>query len=174
MASFIGHGRPQSHSSLLGSLHPAAPHKFCNIEDQSEWLSPQALAILNGLPRIGDSDLIFTMTGATAISGFTRAKRRLDVAMAALNGGAQIAAWAIHDIRRGVVSSLASIDVQLPFIERIVNHISGSFAGVAGIYQRHQFEPEKRAALGRWANHIERVVTGSGEVKVIKMKGNRI
>jgi hypothetical protein len=28
--------------------------------------------------------------------------------------------------------------------------------------------------LGRWANHIERVVTGSGEVKVIKMKGNRI
>ncbi|MGO9774421.1 MAG: hypothetical protein ACLPSW_33690 [Roseiarcus sp.] len=56
------------------------------------------------------------------------------------------------------MSSLASIDVQLPFIERIVNHISGSFAGVAGIYQRHRFEPEKRAALERWANHIERIV----------------
>ena len=33
-----------------------------------------------------------------------------------------------------------------------------SFAGVAGIYQRHQFEPEKRAALERSANHIERIV----------------
>jgi hypothetical protein len=158
MASFIGHGRPQSHSSLLGSLHPAAPHKFCNIEDQSEWLSPQALAILNGLPRMAGGDLLFSTTGETSVSNFSRMKRRLDAAIAALNGGAQIAAWAIHDIRRGVVSSLASIDVQLPFIERIVNHISGSFAGVAGIYQRHQFEPEKRAALERWANHIERIV----------------
>jgi integrase len=137
-------------------------------------LPAQAVEILESLPRIGDSDLIFTMTGATAISGFTRAKRRLDAAMAALNGGEPIAPWVVHDIRRSVVSGLASIDVQLPVIERIVNHISGSFAGVAGIYQRHQFEPEKRAALGRWANHIERVVTGSGEVKVIKMKGNRI
>ena len=33
-----------------------------------------------------------------------------------------------------------------------------SFAGVAGIYQRHQFEPEKRGALERSANHIERIV----------------
>jgi len=31
-----------------------------------------------------------------------------------------------------------------------------------------------RAALTRWAGHLERFVTGSGEVKVIKLEGNRI
>ena len=135
-----------------------ASERTKNKREHTIPLSPQALAILNGLPRMAGGDLLFSTTGETSVSGFSRMKRRLDATIAALNGGAQIAAWTIHDIRRGVVSSLASIDVQLPVIERIVNHISGSFGGVAGIYQRHQFEPEKRAALERWANHIERIV----------------
>ena len=118
-----------------------ASERTKNKREHTIPLSPQALAILNGLPHMAGGDLLFSTTGETSVSGFSRMKRRLDAAIAALNGGAPIAAWTIHDIRRGVVSSLASIDVQLPVIERIVNHISGSFAGVAGIYQRHQFEP---------------------------------
>ncbi len=55
-----------------------------------------------------------------------------------------------------------------------MNHQSGSFAGMVGVYQRHSFAEEMCAALTRWAEHVERVVTGSGEVKVIKLKGNRI
>jgi len=50
---------------------------------------------------------------------------------------------------------MAKLGIQLPVIERILNHISGpSFGGVAGIYQRHSFEDEKRAALEAWAQHL--------------------
>lgn len=55
-----------------------------------------------------------------------------------------------------------------------MNLQSGSFAGIVGVYQRHPFAEEMCAALTRWAEHVERVVTGSGEVKVIELKGNRI
>jgi hypothetical protein len=39
-------------------------------------------------------------------------------------------------------------------IEKVLNHSSGSFAGVVGVYQRHRFEDEKRAALDAWAAHV--------------------
>ena len=32
--------------------------------------------------------------------------------------------------------------------------MSGHKAGVAGIYNRSTYEPEKRAALKAWANHL--------------------
>jgi len=43
-------------------------------------------------------------------------------------------------------------------IEKVLNHVSGSFAWTAGIYQRHEFAEEKRAALEKWADHVERLV----------------
>jgi hypothetical protein len=41
-----------------------------------------------------------------------------------------------------------------------LNHASGSQAGVVGIYQRHDWAAEKRAALDAWASHITRLVAG--------------
>jgi hypothetical protein len=55
---------------------------------------------------------------------------------------------------------MAALGVQLPVVERVLNHISGSFGGVAGVYQRHEFSDEKREALARWAQHIENLVAG--------------
>jgi hypothetical protein len=43
-------------------------------------------------------------------------------------------------------------------IEKVLNHVSGSFAWTVGIYQRHEFAEEKRAALEKWADHVERLV----------------
>jgi hypothetical protein len=40
-------------------------------------------------------------------------------------------------------------------IEAILNHVSGHRAGVAGIYNRARYEGEMRAALQRWADHID-------------------
>jgi hypothetical protein len=53
------------------------------------------------------------------------------------------------------VEGLARIGVDLPVIERIVNHVSGSFRGIMSVYQRHHFEPEMRAAMQRWGDHVE-------------------
>src|SRR5262249_29102289 len=43
-------------------------------------LSPQAMAIIDQLPRI-KGDLVFTTTGTTVVSGFSNAKHKLDTAM---------------------------------------------------------------------------------------------
>jgi hypothetical protein len=38
--------------------------------------------------------------------------------------------------------------------EAVLNHISGSRAGIAGVYQRHDWAAEKRAALDAWDAHV--------------------
>jgi integrase len=114
---------------------------------------PWARAILADLPRIEGSDLVFTTTGRTPVSGFSKAKRLLDAAITELNGGA-IPPWVMHDFRRTMASGMARLGVALPVVEKLLNHVSGSFAGVAGIYQRHDFADEKRQALELWAQHL--------------------
>ena len=61
-------------------------------------------------------------------------------------------------IKRGFKSPLKSarsdMGVQLPTVEKILNHISGSFGGVKGVYQHHDFADEKRSALDMWARHL--------------------
>ncbi len=36
--------------------------------------------------------------------------------------------WVVHNIRRSVASDMAKLGVGLPVIEKILNHVSGSFA----------------------------------------------
>ena len=36
----------------------------------------------------------------------------------------------------------------------MLNHVGGSRAGVAGIYQRHDWKLEKREALDLWNGHV--------------------
>jgi hypothetical protein len=68
--------------------------------------------------------------------------------------------WVLHDLRRTVASGMAALGIQLPVIEKVLNRKSGTFRGVVGVYQRHQYAAEKRDALQRWANHVEGVVSG--------------
>jgi integrase len=117
-------------------------------------LPPLALKTINSVPVIaGAAGFVFTVAGARGVNSFSQAKRALDQAMAKI-AGRPVAAWRTHDLRRTFVSGLAALGVQLPVIERCVNHVSGSFGGVAGVYQRHEFSEEKREALARWANHL--------------------
>jgi hypothetical protein len=44
--------------------------------------------------------------------------------------------------------------------EGVLNHVSGTRAGIAGVYQRHDWASEKRAALDAWAAHVLAVVNG--------------
>ena len=47
----------------------------------------------------------------------------------------------------------------LSVIEKVLNHVSGSFAGIVGVYQRHEFAEERRGALQQWGDHVERLVS---------------
>ena len=121
-------------------------------------LSDAALVVLAFLPRIGDAtaDLVFTTNGRTPVQGFGKAKDRLDAAVAA--DGGPLAPWRLHDLHRTAATGMARLGVALPVVERILNHTSGTFGGVAGIYQRHDFAAEKRDGLDLWGQHIKRLI----------------
>jgi integrase len=134
---------------------PAARSK--NRRQHTVPLSPQAMEIINGLPRFSGSKFVFS-AGKTAASGFSSAKERLDKFIARDNGEA-IAPWIMHNFRRGTATGLAGLGINLPVIERCLNHVSGSFGGIVSIYQKHSFADEMRAAMDAWGRRIDSLVT---------------
>lgn len=114
-------------------------------------LAPAAIEVISGQPRFETSRYLFS-PGANPPSGWSAAKRRLDRALAGC--GAAVEPWTLHDIRRSVASGMAAVGVTLHVIERVLNHVSGSFGGIVGVYQRHSFSAEMRDALERWADAV--------------------
>ena len=138
-----------------------------------------ALAILQALPRIENRDgLVFparTKRGKNIgpVSGFSKAKRRLDHAIAELvvaEGSPSLPQFGLHDLRRSVASGMAKLGVDLHVIERCLNHASGSFGGIVGVYQRHRFEDDMRRAMDAWSTHVERLVAGAPKNNVVELK----
>jgi len=130
-------------------------------------LSPEAVEIIKALPRFSGK-FVFS-PGETAPSGYSRAKTRLDAHIKALNAGEFISPWILHDIRRSVASGLAGLGVNLPVIERLLNHVSGSFAGIVGVYQKYNFADEMRGALDRWGRHVEAIASGEMAANVVEL-----
>jgi integrase len=110
-------------------------------------LSSLAIDILSVLPRLVGSDLVFTTTGTTPISGFGRVKERLDELMG-------VSDWRFHDLRRTAASGMARIGVAPHMIEKVLNHVTGQISGVAAVYNRHGYAAEKREALETWAGSL--------------------
>ena len=86
--------------------------------------------------------------------------RQSKAAAAAGTNAAPIVPWSIHDLRRTVATGLQRLGVRLEVTEAVLNQISGSRAGIAGVYQRHDWATEKRAALDAWAAHVMAVIEG--------------
>jgi integrase len=123
-----------------------------NGEPHSIPLSETATNVLSRVPRIADSERVFTTNGKNSVAGgWARAKRNLDE----LSG---VKDWRIHDVRRTVATGLQKLGVNLQTIEAVLGHTSGSRSGVVGVYQRHSFDAEKRAALDAWGEHVTALV----------------
>ena len=114
-------------------------------------------------PKTGN---VLTTNGRTAISGFTKVKAALDLAMAKArtkSGGPAIEPWRIHDLRRTVATGFQRLGVRFEVTEAVLNHISGSKSGVAGIYQKHDWKAEKRTALEAWARHVAAITADKAD-----------
>jgi integrase len=117
-------------------------------------LAAAAIAILQAQPRRGERDLIFGER-AGPFQGWSKAKATLDKAIAKnANENGHVAPWRLHDMRRTVATRMSDLGVQPHVVEAVLNHVSGHKAGVAGVYNRSLYGPEKRAALELWANHV--------------------
>jgi integrase len=115
---------------------PAARTK--NHRVQIVPLSKQAKAVLSAQPNFAHDDRVFM-----GFRSFSKAKPRLD----AESG---VTGWRLHDLRRTVATGLQRLGVRLEVTEAVLGHVGGSRAGIVGIYQRHTWADEKRAALNAW------------------------
>jgi integrase len=104
---------------------------------------------LRDVTRITGQDLVFSTTGTTHVSGFTKAKAALDMA-------AKVKDWRLHDFRRTGVSALAAMGFDSIVADKLLAHQASKLSGVARVYQRHDFAAERRAALEAWAAHVLR------------------
>lgn len=112
-------------------------------------------------PKWPAKGLVLTTNGKTAVSGFSKAKARLDAAIgkAAADRRPSMSAWRVHDLRRTLATGLQRLGVRFEVTEAVLNHVSGSRSGVAGVYQRHDWAAEKRAALDAWGGHVESLIS---------------
>ena len=129
-------------------------------------LSDAALAVIDTAPRVRNrAGYVFCTNGKTPSSGFSRMKRRLDRDMLKIareeakargedSQKVKIPEWVLHDLRRTAASGMARLGIALPVIERCLNHVSGSFAGIVGVYQKHSYIEEKKTALDTWARFV--------------------
>ena len=120
--------------------------------------------IIKSVPRVDGSLYVFTFDGVQPVESFSRMKRQMD-ALAGLSEH-----WTWHDLRRTCTSGLQRVGTRLEVSESILNHKSGSISGVAAVYHRHDFAPEKAAALQSWANRVEALVEGRSVVKVVSLR----
>lgn len=126
-------------------------------------LAPQAAAIIKALPQLADGGLLFTTTGTTPISGFSKAKERVDGWIAARRekaGAAPMPEWTLHDLRRTMVTMMNErLGIPPHVVEACVNHVSGGAkAGVAGVYNKALYLTERREALVAWAGFVQGLV----------------
>jgi integrase len=151
------------------------PERVKNGERHEVPLSDAAIAIISALPRIKTTKgFVFTTRRDAAVSGFSRAKDRLDAAiLAAMPNDAKVPEpWVFHDLRRTMASGMAPLGIQMHVVEKILNHSNGTFAGVAGVYQRYDFYNEKRIALAAWSTHVESVLSGGKRpANVVALRG---
>lgn len=126
-------------------------------------LSSLVVEILKGMPRFLGSDLVFTTTGTTPISGFSKVLKQIQTSMG-------VSDWRNHDLRRTAATGMSRLKVQQQVVEKVLNHKTGVISGIAAVYNRHGYDMEKREALEKWTKHVRglvasNAVTGRGYVR---------
>ena len=129
-------------------------------------LTPAAMAVISAQDQIDGGDMIFSTTGGTAFSGFTKCKLRLDRDMLAkLKQYAEergddpervtLREWRLHDLRRTAKTLMMRAGVRPDISERVLGHV---IKGVEGVYDQWEYAPERRAALEALAALLHRIV----------------
>jgi integrase len=120
-------------------------------------IAPAVVELIESLPKVGNNPrLLFTTNGTAPFSGVSKAIERLVSLMQKHIGSEDgaIAPWRLHDLRRTFATGCARLGVSLHVVEKCLNHTSGTFSGVVGVYQRHEFLDERGRAMGVWDRHV--------------------
>jgi integrase len=125
-----------------------------NGRQHSFPLGPLGTTIISTGVSAHYSGLLFPARGSNTkpFNGWSKSKAALD----RISG---VTGWTLHDCRRSHASRMASLGVRLEVIEKLLNHVSVSFSGVAGIYQRYNFLDEMKSAVELYEKHIRSIVS---------------
>ena len=145
-------------SEVTGDTWRIGAERSKNHQAHDVPLSKAARAILAERPRLVDRDLVFGSRGP--FQGWSTSKAYLDERMLAglkerHGKTAKLLPWRLHDLRRTSATRMVDLGVLPHVVEAVLNHISGHRAGVAGVYNRSSYGPEKRAALELWGERVE-------------------
>jgi integrase len=139
--------------------------------DHTVPLAPAAVMILEELPKFKDIDLYFISgrKGDSPLSGFGRAKNDSD----RLSG---VTGWRLHDLRRTGGDWMRRNHIDLTIRKAVFNHSLKSVEGVTGVYSSDDpnlFDDQKRRVLESWADHIEGIVAGHEQDKVVPIRSGK-
>ena len=118
-----------------------------------------ASEILEQVPQIGE--YLFRSRNDKPLQGWSNAKDRID-------GLAPIADWHVHDLRRTFATQLRRLGIDRLIVSKILNHAEG---GVTKLYDRYTADPEKTAAMERWANRLREIIDGTEAGNVVQIRG---
>lgn len=71
--------------------------------------------------------------------------------------------WTPHDLRRTAASFMTKLGVPRLHVEKVLNHSTGD---IAEVYDRHDYLPEKRAALEKWGTQLQTILEGRDQTAV--------
>lgn len=153
------------YAEIEGDLWSLPADRVKNGRAHDVPLSKAALDVLANVPRIAGSGFVFTTTGDTPVSGFAKGHARLVEKMAEIatkerKEPVEIPRWTFHDLRRTAATGLARLAIPVRVTEAVLNHVSGTAAGIVSVYQRHDYRDEKRQALEAWSRFVTELVEG--------------
>ena len=134
-------------------------------------LPNMAVEILGSLPRFDGQHVFSTTGGKRPVSGYSKAKLRIEQEInkaLAKDGGAPLANWQIHDMRRTAASGMAKLGVPIDHIGRVLNHAPRGIT--ATVYDKHSYMPEKRRALDLWCAHVGSLIRSEPD-NVVPIRG---
>lgn len=182
---------PWSEIDLKAGLWAIAAARSKNRKAHIVHISPQAEKIIEaarqhqteakdaeGNRRYTDCAYVLSTTGKTPISGFSKCKAHIDAAIAearAKTAGKPVEdmmPWTLHDLRRTFATAGARLGIASHVIEKVLNHNPAALKGVAGIYNRFEYLPERKAALEIWGQYVEQLTVGGAMASnVVPLRG---
>lgn len=166
-----------------GAMWTLPGERAKNGKEHEIPLAPLARQLITALPRVhSKAKLVFTTTGETAISGWSKTKAKLDREMLAILqkeiaqrgediATAEIPGWTLHDLRRTADTLMNDeLDVAPHVVEAILNHVR---KGDERRYNHAKLREPKRRALEAWAAHVAWIAAGKPDPEADETPGAR-
>ena len=131
------------------------PAEIC--KNKRSHTFPIGTMVLSMLPSKAEHTYLFPGRGTSSpFNGWSKAKAQLDKKVTEIHG--KPISFTLHDCRRSYATNLQRLGIKLEVIEALLNHVSGSRAGIVGVYNRHRYEPEMREAVTGFEEWFTKVI----------------